>query len=144
MSTYANPFAPGGDDRPGFLGPPQPNTNPFANPPPSGSGGFNPDDENFYYQNVPEAGWWKQLFNWQPSEEYWGMGNRAQYAQRQFGRYQNIFNVAAAGDPNLQWYDWVRQQKDPGQEYETLGPDQRGESAYRSYTPRARWNLGGY
>jgi hypothetical protein len=50
----------------------------------------------------------------------------------------------AAGDPNLQWYDWLRGQKDPGAEYETLGPDQRGEANYRSYTPRARWNMGGY
>ncbi len=121
--AYANPFQPPG-------------------PPPPG---MSPDDLNFYYQNVPAAGWWKQLFDWQPETgEYWGMGNKAHYAQNQFSRYQDVFNVAAARDPNLQWYDWLKQQKDPGAEYETLGPDARGESGFRSYTPRARWNMGGY
>jgi hypothetical protein len=119
--------------------------NPFQPPSPIGTSGMGGDETDFYYQNVPEAGWWRQLFNWQPGTgEYWGMGNRARYAQNQFGRYQNVFNVQAAADPNLQWYDWLQGQKDPGAEYETLGPDQRGEGAYRSYTPRSRWNMGGY
>jgi hypothetical protein len=113
--------------------------NPFSNTP----SGQPTEDELFYYQNVPQAGWWRQLYDWSP--QYWGDAtNRDRYAQNQMGRYQDVFNVAASQDPNLQWYDWLKGQKDPGMSYDVQGPDQRGEQNYRSFTPRARWNMGGY
>lgn len=115
-------------------------SNPFTTTPAPG-----PIDEEtlFYYQQVPQAGWWRQLYDWS-NGSHWGNNARANYAQNQFGRYQDAFNVAASSDPNMQWYDWLRNQGDPGQEFDLQGPDQRGEQNYRSFTPRSRWSMGGY
>lgn len=121
--AYANPFRP------------SPQANPFTN-----TGGMFGADPTFYFNQVPEAGYWAWLYGLNPG--YWGTTNQARFAQGQYVRYQNRFAAQAAANPNLEWYPWLQGQPDAGKEYELLSPDQRGDQ-FRFTTPRAKWVIGG-
>lgn len=120
MPTYANPFG----NTPGM--------NPFA---PTGA------EDQFYYNQVPEAGYWAWMYGYDPNN--WGNGTQARWTQNQYGRMRNMFTAEAAQDPFMEWYPWLQRQKSPTQEYQEQGPDSRGEGSYRMYTPRARWIMPG-
>jgi hypothetical protein len=125
MTNYANPFTKQA------VGP---NVDPNT-----GLGG--PNSDIFYYNQVPEAGYWAWLFGINPA--YWGTDPRSRFAQGNYGRMLNQFNAEAAADPTLEWYPWLHRQKDPGQEFAQQNPDARGEGGFRLVTPRARWNITG-
>lgn len=100
---------------------------------------INPD-ESHYLNYVPDAGYMRWLQGYGLS----GFDNQSRWGQSQQGRYYNNYMADAARNPTLGFYDWLLGRPSPKSEYETLGPDARGEQQYRSFTPRAKWVMGGY
>lgn len=100
---------------------------------------FDPNFENWYLNDQPQAAWWHYLMG-----NGWGGTSRPQqYAQNQFGRYQNMYNAQAAQNPLEGFNDWLRRtQPNPLGDYWNQSPNMRGDATSGFYNPHARWIMG--
>lgn len=123
MAGYADPFGAS----------PTTSTGTGSGPPP----GYDPAQwESWYLNNNPEAGWVRYLQNL----GLYGLDPRSQFASRQYGRAQGMFNSAAAQNPNLGFYDWVKGSGlDLAGDYANQSPDTRGDFSDRTVNARARF-----
>lgn len=104
----------------------------YANP-------FDPNFNNFYLNDQPQAGWWNYIMG----RGWGGLDNQSRYAQQAFGRYNNIYAQQAGQHPTEGFYDWLRRTNpDVGGEYWNQSQTQRGDATAGFYTPRARWVMG--
>lgn len=106
-------------------------------PGPTPPTGLDPSQwQDWYLNNVPEAGWVKYL----QGLGLYGITPQARYAQNQYNRAYGGYEAAASDNPNLGFYDWIQHSGfDFGSEYNNLSPDQRGDFSSRTLTPRTRF-----
>jgi hypothetical protein len=104
---------------------------------PAAPAGLDPSQwEDWYLNNVPEAGWIRYL----QGQGLFGINPQARYAQNQYGRTYGSYTAAAATNPNLGFYDWIKGSGlDLGGEFASQSPEQRGDFTDRTLTPRARF-----
>jgi hypothetical protein len=102
-----------------------------------GPAGLDPSQyEDWYLNNVPEAGWIRYL----QGLGLFGTRPQDRYAQNQYGRTYGRYQAEAARDPNLGFYDWLKTSGlDFTGEYGMQSPEQRGDFSSRSLAPRARF-----
>jgi hypothetical protein len=94
MPGYADPFG---------TSPATSTTSSSSIPPPPP--GYTPAQWESWYLNAnPEAGWVRYL----QDQGLYGLDPKSQFASRQYGRASGMFNSAAANNPNLGFYDWVK------------------------------------
>jgi hypothetical protein len=120
---------------------------PYANPnsPASslsniGIQGLDPNLGNFYYNGLPEAGFWNYL-------QQMGLTGTDPTARFDQGRYQNAYGgyLAAAGrDPSLGFYDYLQGGGfNPRGDFAGQSPQQRNDFTSQTMTPKARWSVAG-
>lgn len=105
--------------------------NSYANP-------FDPGSLHDYYLNsTPDAAFWEYL----GGRGLTGLGNGvSRFAQGQQGRVYNKYQAHIANEPNLGFWDYLnREQPDLQADYQSLSPNQRGDSSNRFLQPRARF-----
>lgn len=106
----------------------------------SNPGAFPGAPDNFYFNSVPNAGWWKYLMD----QGLGGVDPTSQFAQNAYNRYYSQYLQRSASNPNLGFYDdLLNNHPDLRGEYQAQSPEQRGDFTGRSLTPRARWVMGG-
>lgn len=90
----------------------------------------------WYLNDQPNAGWVQYLRD----KSLYGVDPTARYAQNQFNRTYGKYQSEASLDPNLGFYDWLKQTNlDLGGEYGSLAPTTRGDFSDRTVAPRARF-----
>lgn len=99
--------------------------------------GLDPNQwEDWYLNNVPEAGWIRYL----QGRGMYGLDPISKFSQGQYGRTYGQYQSAAAQNPNLGFYDWVKGANlDFAGQYGSQSPEQRGDFSDRTLGPRARF-----
>lgn len=92
--------------------------------------------EDWYLNNVPEAGWIKYL----QGQGLFGLNPVSKFAQGQYGRAYGQYTSAASANPNLGFYDWIKGSgMDLSGDFANQSPTDRGDFSNRSLAPRARF-----